>query len=113
MKPIPGWPGYEIDDNGVVHSESTGKALYVGLNCLNNRPDNLSYGTREQNRNDTLRAGNCARAKLTENEVRAIKFTLSIRNDMPCVHEIAQQYGVSRHTVRKIERGQTWGYVHV
>lgn len=82
--------------------------------CVN--PDHLWLGTRADNNADKLAKGRGNmphgryhhRAKLTEDNVRAIKAALA-RNQTK--KSIARQYGVSSATIRGIVRGDTWKHV--
>jgi hypothetical protein len=82
-------------------------------NCKHhdNRLENLTYGTRKQNREDSRREGTLAvgeriaQHKLTANEVLKIRST-------PADHQtLADIYGVSRSQIRRIKRRENWSHV--
>ncbi len=78
---------------------------------LNNRLENIAYGTPKDNASDRERNGRYARgsavvtAKLTEDLVAQIKCAEGSSR------KIAAQYGVGRETVRLIRNGHTWRHV--
>jgi hypothetical protein len=82
-------------------------------NCdgFDNRADNLTYGTRSQNRQDSIEAGTIARgethgmAKLTVEQVREIQTARGSGR------EIAERYGVTRRTIDRIRSGAQWAHV--
>ncbi len=81
--------------------------------CCN--PDHLYWGTKSQNALDrkldgtqvhTHQQGEAhSQAKLTEDQVRAIR--LSTKNHQ----SIADEYGISKFTVRAIKRGRIWKHL--
>jgi hypothetical protein len=83
------------------------------LNCdgFDNRIENLAYGTKSQNRQDSIKAGTIARgekicsAKLTIEQVREIRIARSPGR------LIAEQYGVTRRTIDRIRSGAAWAHV--
>jgi len=77
-----------------------------------NCPDNLSYGTHEQNagpdreRDGTLIKGEqSCWAKLTEKDV------IEIRKSTETCSVLARKYGVSNRTVSQARTGKTWKHV--
>lgn len=82
-------------------------------NCQHhdNRLENLVYGTRKQNREDSRREGTLAvgeriaQHKLTEAEV------LKIRAMSGDHQSIAEIFGVSRAQIRRIKRRENWTHV--
>lgn len=73
--------------------------------CVN--PDHLFLGTHEDNMRDMAKKGRATRdstrnAKLTESQV------ISILQDPRKIREIAEDYGVNRHSIQRIKRGATW-----
>ncbi len=77
-----------------------------------NCPDNLSYGTHQQNagpdreRDGTLIKGEqSCWAKLTEKDV------IEIRKSTETCSALARKYGVSARTVSKAKTGKTWKHV--
>lgn len=81
---------------------------------LNNRLDNLYYGTPSQNAEDALRHGTkpvgekASHAKLNEGQVRAI---LAERWSSTRV-ALSKKYGVSLHTIHEIVSGLSWRHVY-
>lgn len=89
-----------------------------GMECLhddndytNNKPGNLKWGTHLENMRDKRRHGtqnegsNHGQAKLTEDQVRAI------RADTRVMRTIAKDYGVSQVAVVFIKNRKTWKHV--
>jgi NUMOD4 motif. len=80
----------------------------------NNRPDNLFWGTREDNTADMVAKGRQARGrrvtscKLTEDAVRAIR---SAARSGQRQDAIAVEHGISQSNVSMIVTGATWGHV--
>lgn len=80
--------------------------------CIN--PDHLFHGTRRDNMRDCANKGRtfkpgdvfkgelCPAAKLTADQVRAI------RTDGRSTRVLGALYGVSRHTISAVKRGLTW-----
>lgn len=81
---------------------------------MNNRLANLAYGSPRENEADKDRHGRTARgashgaAKLTENQVAAIKSLLASGIDATF---IAKAVDVSRNTIVSIKKGATWAHV--
>jgi hypothetical protein len=67
----------------------------------NNRADNLRWATGSENMADMVAHGR-SRAKLTSDQVLEIRSS----SDSHC--RLADRYGVSRETVRKVVIGSTW-----
>ncbi|WP_439621469.1 HNH endonuclease signature motif containing protein [Gemmata sp.] len=80
---------------------------------LNNRLDNLAWGTPAENAADRIRHGTvlwgtrCSSAKLTEAQVREILHLY--RTTCPDRPALAARFGVSWSTVNRIVTGATWG----
>ena len=78
----------------------------------NNEPRNLRWETPAGNMADTLRHGTRSRgehrplAKLTEQQVMAIRAALGTQKD------IAKKYGVSRQLIGDIKAGKRWTHVN-
>lgn len=76
-----------------------------------NRAENLRWDTRTNNHADKVAHGtaprgeNNSRAKLAEDDV------LAIRQQGGAPHELAEAYGVSRHTIARILAQKTWKHV--
>jgi hypothetical protein len=87
-------------------------------NRLNNRADNLYWGSHKDNGSDRVRLGEqvCWRlqpnghptAKLTEHNVRSIKRRLG-EGERVC--DVADSYGVARTTISMIKSGKNWAWV--
>lgn len=77
--------------------------------CVN--PEHLYGGTPKQNSKDASDRGRACRgekvhfAKLTENDV------VNIRKDSRPLSEIAEQYGVSKSSIRLIMKRKTWRHI--
>ncbi|WP_081078293.1 NUMOD4 domain-containing protein [Burkholderia cepacia] len=84
-------------------------------NPLNNRADNLAWGTPKMNSEDAVRNGlfrrgsKCTYAKFTEASVRKIKRALA--RGVPGA-QIADNYGVSQSAISAIKTGRTWAHVN-
>jgi hypothetical protein len=80
-------------------------------NPLNNRADNLKWGTSAENKADCLRHGTRyqgerhAWAKLTERAVA------EIRASKDHFREVAKRYGISPNYVHRIRRADNWKHV--
>lgn len=78
---------------------------------LDNRPENLRYGTHADNGADMVRDGNSLQgekhhqAKLTEAQV------IAIRADRRGERRLARLYGVSRGTIGFIKQRKTWRHL--
>lgn len=88
----------------------------LGLECrhldgdpLNNRLDNLLWGTHQENIADATKEGRMGGFKLVIDDVRQIldliKITRMNEND------IGKLYGVSAGTIRAIKEYRTWKYI--
>ena len=88
-----------------------------GLECChndgnpwNNHIDNLRWDTPQNNQRDRAKHGTsnrgerCAAAKLTEQQVAAI------RADSRLQREIAADYGVRENTISRIKSGKRWAH---
>lgn len=102
---------YEIEKGPVP------KGMFVLHSCDNPvccRPDHLFLGTLQDNKNDEISKGRhvygerVGNHKLTENEVRQIKFRLS-NGDTEV--EIAEDYKVTRQAIHYIDIGRNWAWV--
>lgn len=77
-------------------------------NSFNNHIDNLRWDTHQSNIHDRIKHGTsnrgerCGTAKLTLEQVRAI------RKDTRLQKEIAAQYGVTQNTISRIKNGIRW-----
>lgn len=79
---------------------------------LNNRPDNLAYGTVRENRADSEGHGTAARGqrhgmrKLSEREVYALRAEYDSSQHL--VTEMAERYGIRPSQVYRIGRRRAW-----
>lgn len=67
---------------------------------LNNRADNLAWGTYKDNAMDSIRHGRYIGTRLTDDDVRAI------RNSDKAIAEIASEYGLNHQYARRIKTGR-------
>lgn len=80
----------------------------------NNRLDNLCWGTREENIEDSRRHGTFIQgskhgnSKLTEEQVKDIRKEIAEGIAYPI---IAEYYGVTRHCISNIASGRRWKHV--
>lgn len=81
---------------------------------LNNRPDNLAWGTRTENAADRVRHGTALRgeslgtAKLSTENVVDIKAALAAGETQ---HSIAARFGVRQTNIANIATGRAWSHV--
>jgi hypothetical protein len=80
----------------------------------NNRPENLYWGTPQENSDDRIAHGNSGRGEnngkaiVTETMVHMMRqYTKDGWSD----YKIAAHFGVSRSCVSGIRRGRTWGWL--
>lgn len=77
-----------------------------------NKATNLRWDTTRNNQLDRIKHGTsnrgeqCAAAKLTEAQVRAI------RADTRLQREIAAEYGVRENTISRIKSGKRWAHIY-
>lgn len=76
-------------------------------NPLNNRAENLSFGTHSENEQDKMRYGG-KRRKLTRNDVRKIR---ALRRAGVPQKEVARQFGLTKTAVWQIETGRTFAWL--
>jgi len=91
-------------------------------NPTNNNLNNLKWGTRSENMQDSIRHGtfkhnppdnsgsNCGASKLIDKEVVEIKFL--IKKGKLNDRKIGEIFGVHRRTITDIRLGKTWKYVN-
>lgn len=90
-------------------------ARHLDGDKLNNRADNLAWGTYAENMADARRHGTDplgsrnAAAKLTESQVAQIKSLLTDTRGNRA--SLARRFGVSPSMVERIARGQNWTHV--
>jgi hypothetical protein len=76
----------------------------------NNRPDNLCWGTREENIADRIRNGwRSPLAKLTDDDVREIRAICASGTMTSGL--LAAKFGVSRRTINHIVKMRSWKHV--
>ena len=83
--------------------------------CVN--PAHLFVGTQSDNAYDSVGKGRANRARgeatysaqLTEEIVRSIRSQLPMEPGQ--VADLAREHGVSHHTISKVVRGKSWGWV--
>ncbi len=91
--------------NGMVVKHSCDNRL-----CVN--PDHLSLGTQGANIQDRVlrgrsaRGGDNGRAKLSEKDVRYIKYHSDSSNSV-----LAMEFGVEASTIRLIKKGINWSHI--
>lgn len=90
------------------------EARHLDGNALNNRLDNLKWGTRSENIQDSIRHGTNyvgsknGRSKLTEDDVGQIIILLQ---DGQMQKEIAIMFGISPQIISQIKLKQIWRHV--
>lgn len=83
-------------------------------NCLNNRADNLDWGTHKDNAADAIRHGTLGpgmrarRRKLTEAQVMEIKVRLSGGEED---RALAREFGLSLGYPTSLARGRNWAHL--
>ena len=90
---------------------------HMNDNKIDNRSDNLVWGTLSENQVDSMRNGtnNPSRgekhhaSKLTENDVREIRTTYATGNVYQ--GQLAELYGISKRQIGRIVRMQDWKHV--
>lgn len=86
-------------------------------NSLNNRPDNLRWGTRSENVRDQINHGTAVCLRLGEDHPRTkLKFEQVVRIKKMIGEgfsnmEIAKAVEVERHTVQDIRVGKSWNHI--
>ena len=83
------------------------EAMHLNGNPVDNRPENLQYGTHSQNMIDMYRHGK-GPLKLTPEEVRQIRFGLACGWSPK---ELAAVYGVSGTCIRRIQKRRQYAWV--
>ena len=81
--------------------------MHLNGNPVDNRPENLQYGTHSQNMIDMYRIGK-GPLKLTPEDVRQIRFGLA---GGWSVKELAAMYGVSETCIRRIRKRRRYAWV--
>ncbi len=75
------------------------------LDC---RPDNLAWGTRQDNADDMVRLGESARGERHGRAKLSAEHVLAIRGDCRRQADIAAEYGVSKSLIGQIKRKEVW-----
>lgn len=83
------------------------EAMHLNGNPVDNRPENLQYGTHSQNMTDMYRLGK-GPLKLTPEDVRQIRFGLA---GGWSVKELAAMYGVSETCICRIRKRRRYAWV--
>lgn len=91
-------------------------ARHYNGNPVDNRLDNLLWGTMQDNANDRMRHGTVYRPigdihhmrKLTSKVIPAIRAMLAAGLPMS---KIAAKYGVGTSTINCVDKGRTWAHV--
>lgn len=84
---------------------------HLNGNCIDDRADNLAYGTQKENMADKKTAGtwqggeNHPLAKLTEKDVKAIRLSTESNT------VLAQTFGVKPVTISAVKTGRLWPHV--
>lgn len=87
---------------------------HINGNKLDNRLENLAYGTHQENMADKIRLGEAARgsrngaSKLLEHQVSEIRELLRAGQSE---RHVAKLYRVSSKTIGDIRKGKTWKYL--
>lgn len=80
-------------------------ARHLNGNPSDNRIKNLVWGTASENSRDRFRHGTCAQAKLTEEQVVAIREAEGTNT------QLAERFGISRYQVGRIRARFSWRHV--
>lgn len=89
------------------------EARHLDGNCLNNKPSNLKWGTRQENVDDKKIHGTIpigtrnGRAKLTKEQVLEI---ISLKGDLS-TGAIACKFNVAQTTISAIHTGRSWNII--
>lgn len=87
---------------------------HLDSNCLNNRADNLCYGTAKQNSQDAVALGRHphgethGRAKITAAQVQEIRDLRGVYTQA----EIASMFGIARTTVSGVQNRRCWTHLN-
>lgn len=91
-------------------------ACHINGDSLDNRPENLKWGSAVDNAADTIRHGNHlvgsqkGNTKLNESRVALIKLQLRAGKRQRIIGE---EFGVSRDVIGQIAAGRSWRHVEV
>lgn len=101
----------------VSEPEPGQECRHLNGNRLDNRLENLRWGTVKENAQDRQRHGTQARgedvytAKLTEQDVLDIRVRLKQANGSLRHADLAAEYGVHPGTITSVARGEAWDHV--
>ena len=89
------------------------EARHLDGNPLNNRLDNLAWGTRIENNNDQIRHGTAyvAQGELHGKAVLTEKDVLDIRASEAAGSALARKYGVSHTQIIRVRTGFAWSHI--
>jgi len=94
------------------HGQQLGmEARHLDGDLLNNTPDNLAWGTRQENSDDRILHGTVPKgethgcARLKSHQVHAIRFFLACELSQ---RQIAAWFGVSQPTIHNISANRNW-----
>jgi hypothetical protein len=76
-------------------------------NRLNNKPNNLKWGTRSENAMDRSKHGK-KKGRYGNNQKLTISQVTKIRSDNRSNSDIANDYNVNSKSISNIKRGKTW-----
>lgn len=91
--------------------------MHIDDNGLNNRVDNLKWGTHKENMEDMRNKNRQAKGEkialsaITESQAKQIKAMLEKDKKYGRLRRIARTLGVSYGVVTNINYGKTWGHV--
>jgi hypothetical protein len=96
------------------HPEGNHEVRHLDGDRLNNRVENLAWGTRRENVQDTIRHGrlrrgeDVANAKLSEMDVQVVRYLLGRGAS---VYAVSLVFRVTDVVIRRIRDGQAWTHL--
>lgn len=97
-----------------IHKGPIPDGMYVCHSCdvtICVNPEHLFLGTQSENMRDMVKKGRHAYQKGGINNMAKLtpELVAAIRSEEPCPsHKLADKYGVSSSTIRRVKRGDTW-----